>query len=86
MGPSGHPPEQCNQSICVVIGFKREQVLVRELTNRKNDLAFRPSRHDRSAHQFSISGLKRVLAANVPIRVIIGHEWSCDIWHGRKVN
>ena len=77
----GHPPQQRDQRVRVVIGLQLEKVLVRKLADCPSSLALRPTCQRRCNQQLSKSGLQCVLAADLPIGIIIGHEWSRNIRH-----
>lgn len=70
----------------MVVGFEREDLMIHQVSDRQQYLVFRPAYRDRRAHQVLKSCLQRILAAYVPVRIVVGHEVSCDIAHGEKVN
>ena len=85
-GRLGHSFQQRDQDVGAVVGFEREDLMIHQVTDRQQYLAFRPADGDRRAHQILKSCLQRILASYVPVRIVVSHEGSYDIAHAEKVN
>ncbi|MGG6895898.1 hypothetical protein [Rhizobium sp. BR 315] len=81
-----HPIEGREQSIRVRVVIEGEELIVDEVGDRQQDLAFTPTGLRRPTYERSEFDLKLILAVKIPVRVIIVHGWRCDVGHIRKVD
>ncbi|MBB6486199.1 hypothetical protein [Rhizobium lusitanum] len=56
-------------------------MIIRQIGNCRKHFALRPSGGYRRADQIAKGRMKRVLTADVPVGIVIGHEWSRNIGH-----
>jgi hypothetical protein len=54
--------------------------MIHQISDRQQDLAFRPAYGDRRAHQFLKSRLKCILASDVPALAIVYHRHRKRFW------